>query len=548
MSPTATEPTPSPPRSPDSPGEPVSWRARLAEGPIAPIVVALAVHGVGLGGGFALDDVPDIVRHPVVGGDAPWWSVLNYNFMGAPLGEGVNTIRPLTTLELAAEWALWGDAAWLFHLTSVLLFAGLVWAAHGLARDLFRSGRLATVAASLFAVLAIHVEAVAMIANRAEVLSLLMVALMLRAALRGHTLAAALAYLAALLFKESAFLAPAALAWWFVVEHGPEELDLRKRGTIVGGLGVAALLFLAARMTLLPLDVSDQIVHPDNLLIGQPWAVRLWTPFVLLGRYLALTAAPVGLSYDYTYAAIPVALDLADPYGWLGALAVVGGGAGAVALWRREARWAKACLIALGGFAASYLLFSNSVFLIVILFAERLFLAPSLWLVLALVAAAWGGVEATREPERLKLLLGVAIGVVGVVQAPLAVNRTLDWRSDLTLMRAQVQTQPSSLKGRLAYASELVRHGRPDEALWHFGVAVAGRGRYPEPWSPPEGADQLPLEDRLRLLHGLIAPEVTPAAFMAQFGGMATGLLGEGVKPALERMRCVVVRGACGAR
>ncbi|MEL6182356.1 MAG: hypothetical protein AAFS10_25595, partial [Myxococcota bacterium] len=256
------------------------------------------------------------------------------------------------------------------------------------------------------------------------------------------------------------------------------------------------------------------------------------------GRYLWLSLAPVGLSYDYTYAAIPIEVNLMDPYLLVGSVALMASVVGTLALWKREEPWARAALGSLGAFFVSYALFSNTLFLIVILFAERLFLAPSLWLI-ATCAALSEGVAQSPDGERAARLLAAGALLVVLLQTPLAVVRTLEWRSNMTLFQAQVSTQPNSLKGRLAYAQALISVNQPHEALWHFGVAVAGRGAFPEPWQAPTEADRLPVAQRLAMLPRLIAPGAPPELFLENFRPMATKMLGPGVHEALDTIATV---------
>lgn len=67
-------------------------RLAAVRGYLLPVVIAVLAHGLGLGGEFVADDIPDILQHPVVTGAAPIGEVLDYNYMGAPLGEGANTL------------------------------------------------------------------------------------------------------------------------------------------------------------------------------------------------------------------------------------------------------------------------------------------------------------------------------------------------------------------------------------------------------------------------------------------------------------------------
>lgn len=502
---------------------------------ILPVAVALAAHGVGIGGDFVGDDIPDIVEHPVVGGGAPLTELFDYNVMGDPRGEGANTIRPLATLMFALEWRLAGPRPAVFHALSVLWFVALVVIAQRTMGRLL-SPRAAAAGAALFAALAIHVDAVALIANRPEVCSLLFALLALGAAVDGRTAAACALYLVALLFKESAFLLPAIAAWWIAAADRPSALHPRRRGKPVLALALLAAAFFAGRSLLLSFDVSGAILPADNPLLIAEAPARLWMPWVLLGEYLELTAIPVDLAFDHTYAAIPVDADLSRGTGWLG----VGFGAALVAIaalrFSRGPRAAgplRALAVAAGGFAASYALFSNSLVLIVTLFAERLFLAPSLFLALGLAAA--GAALAPRIGSRpIRIAAGAGIALIVCTQIALAAARTWECRSERSLLAAQVAARPDSVKGQLYRARVLARGGEHLEAIWHLGVAAAGRAAFPGPFEAPR-REGVPIRARLAELPELLAPEESPRAFWAGFRSFVARTLGPASAAALDR-------------
>lgn len=500
-----------------------------------PVVIALVAHAASLDGEFVADDEPDIVDHPVVSGQEPWYRVLDYDYMGAPIGTGANTVRPLATLLFASEWRVWGAEPVLFHALSLACFLVLVWLTTGLFRELIPKP-YAVASAAVFAAMAIHVDAVGLIANRAEVLSLLLVVVSLRAALRDRMFWATVAYLAALLCKESAFLLPLLVLWHRVVFHGVGSLRLGRKGRGVLVLAAAGTLFLVLRSLLVSIDIGAYVLPADNMLQIQPLATRIWMPFALLGRYLSLTLLPVGLAFDHTYDAIPVGVDPADVHAWIGIVFSLVSLAGLVSWYRAEKRGQgeplRPVAFAIGGFFISYALFSNSVFLIVTIFAERLFLAPSLWLALLGGAAAHLLVE--RHAAAKRWLLGVA-GVLVAVQLGFSVNRSLDVRDDLSLFSAQVQAQPDSVKGRLYYAQSLAAHGDYDEAVWQLGVAMSGRNRFPERWSVPQIEGEVPIDERLQLLPGLLAPQAPRDRFWIEFRRAAVEWLGKRVAPVIDR-------------
>ena len=501
-----------------------------------PIAVALVAHGIGIGGEFVADDIPDIVEHPIVGGGESLAGLLDYNYMGEPRGQGANTLRPLATLELAIEWRLFGNRPAVFHLITLAWFVLLVLAVQRTLRRLV-SETAAVWGAALFAAMAIHVDAVAMTANRPEVCSLALALFALGSALDGKGVRSVVLYLAAVLYKESAFLTPAVIAWWLISTEGIAALAWRRRGRVVLALAFAAATFFAARSALLSVDIEAFILPADNPLLGESLAVRSWMPMVLLGEYLQLSFAPIDLAFDYTYAAIPVDANLGRLSGWLGLL-FASLLTAIVALRLRRGERAGTTLRNLaavaGGFALSYALFSNSVLLIVTLFAERLFLAPSFFLVAGLTCAAVAVVPRI-EARGVRQLLAIGAALFIALQVLLAAQRTVETSNSRTLLAAQVEAQPDSVKGHLYYARELGRAGEYEEAVWHLAIATAGRNRFPRPFVAPRLAGA-PIAERYAALPELLAPGDPPTAFWPAFRAFAVRRLGAGAGLAIDRV------------
>ncbi|MEW6270197.1 MAG: hypothetical protein AB1689_12980, partial [Thermodesulfobacteriota bacterium] len=133
----------------------------------AVFVAALVVYAGTLSNGFPFDDAIQVEQNLYVRSLAHVPAILSQ-----PTWPGY-VYRPLPTLTYAATWALVGPAPWLHHLTSALLHAGVSVLVLLLLARVF-GARVALLAALLFAVHPIHVEAVASVANRTELLAALL--------------------------------------------------------------------------------------------------------------------------------------------------------------------------------------------------------------------------------------------------------------------------------------------------------------------------------------------------------------------------------------
>lgn len=389
--------------------------------------------------------------------------------------------RPLPTFTYALTHALVGANPWLYHLTSVVLHAlAAVLVLFCLRRVL--DEKVAAIGALLFAVHPAHVEAIASIANRTEllvaVLGLGALLLLLpspdgrrwRAAeVAGRVALEALLFLGALLAKESAvtfFLLLPLLAFTRRDVTGDGQPLFRRmvRDCWPGMLAlvVATASYFVARGMVLSRPVVDPVIAPiDNWLVTLPAIERMVRAFVLLGRYVAILIAPHGLSADYSSATAGMARDLTTPQSIAFLLLAIGLAASVVVAWWRGSRtW----LFIGGWFFASFAITANVVLPIGVVFADRLAYLPSVALcaLLAVVLA-----RIASAPLRRTAVAGVAL-----LFASLTVSYAEVWHDNRTLFLYELRTSPESAWVQAGMGNELLRAGARDAARARFLEAL----------------------------------------------------------------------------
>jgi hypothetical protein len=186
---------------------------------LAPAALAMLALGSSvscLGNQWVQDDLVIIKVNTLVHTLARPWTFFIQSYWPAPYARDL--YRPFTTWLLAAEWVVGGGRPVLFRIVSILLYLGVTFAVYRLARRLGNRGA-AWVAAACFAVHPVHVEAVAVAVNQAELIVAGLLALLMTAyidrrrsgvPLTGRWVAAMSAgFGVALMFKEHAILLPA---------------------------------------------------------------------------------------------------------------------------------------------------------------------------------------------------------------------------------------------------------------------------------------------------------------------------------------------------
>lgn len=277
-----------------------SRRARLVG--LALAVLAFVAFCPALGYGFVYDDDLFVVQSPTVrAGLSP------QGLRAAWETRARGTWHPLTWLSLQLDYQLWGMNPRGFHLTNILLHAAntalLFVALRRMTGALWRSALVA----ALFALHPLHVESVAWVFERKDVLSTFFGLLATWAYVRyaerpgtGRYLMVALPYLLALLAKPMLVTLPFVfllLDYWPLGRLRPSALGTRHSALrlVVEKFPLLALAAASSAMTLFAW--RDVVGSAERY----PLAVRAENALVVYASYLAKTVWPVGLAPLYPH-------------------------------------------------------------------------------------------------------------------------------------------------------------------------------------------------------------------------------------------------------
>lgn len=462
-------------------------------GPLAPSVsrpraafLAVALAAVlpylhTLGHGFAYDDGVEVVDNAFIRSEQGLGRILS-SPVWAGAGHGSSAYRPLTTVTYALNHAVGGLAPSGYHLVNLLLHALVSILVLALALDLGLPLAAATLAGLLFAVHPVHVEAVANVAGRKELLvtafALGAVLLHGRGLRRGGLalLAAPLATCLAAFSKETGVMTVGLIAARdLLVGRGEVRAAPRRAATLYAGHLAAAVAYLAARWAVLGSMGMPGTPFLENPIADAPALQRVATAIALLGKGLQLLVAPATLSPDYSYAAFPPVAPPVDLRLALGLASVAA--VAALAAWpgeRRPARLAAVAIYGMGVFPGSNLLVPIGT-----IFGERLLYLPSVGFALGIAALAAGWLDGRRA--------AVARPIAGLALAMLALRGAWYarvWADDATLFAAGARIQPASAQMQLTHGGQLLARGQPAEAAAAFRRAAEILQGHPDAQAP----------------------------------------------------------------
>jgi tetratricopeptide (TPR) repeat protein len=438
----------------------------------------LAAYGPAYGSGFVnFDDDLYVTANPHVQAGLSW-----AGWVWAWTTTEVSNWHPLTWLSLQLDAQLYGERAWGFHLTSVLLHAAntvlLFWVLARMTGAVWR----AAVVAALFGLHPLHVESVAWVAERKDVLSTLFGLLALGAYVRyadwpalGRNFGVVILFALSLLAKPMLVTLPCLLVlldyWplgrlrWPATSGLAERWGARRPGVdpaslrwlVVEKLPLFLLVAVSTGATMFAQRQGGAMVTAEQL----PAGIRVGNALVSYVRYLANALWPEGLAVFYPHLRFQFPL-------WQGLAAGVVLAGITVAVLRQARRrpyllvgwlWYLGTLVPVIGLVQV----GNQAM------ADRYTYVPLIGLFIAVVWEAAELITARRVPRAVPV--GLACLVLGACMAATWVQAGY-WHDDVTLWEHTLAVTANNDVAHNNLGGALWRLGEKNEAVRHWEEAV----------------------------------------------------------------------------
>jgi len=455
--------------------------------PVISALIAATIYIPSLGHGYALDDQGDIVENEAV---QPYQSPVDvvlspYRWHVPPQR---SPYRPLTSLSF---WINGGSGGpWGFHATNVLLHAFATGLVTLLLVSLGGTGRWALVGGVVFAVHPVHVEAVANIVGRGDVLMTIFSLLGVLSFLdRSNTLArragaVAIAYAFALVSKENGVALPGLLMAVALLAPRSDTRGTSEAGDISDAYNATptsqtrsqlvsdCLVILPSFAVLagylaLRYQILGTLVHTDTApyITVLPGFERTTTAIANLAHLARLLVVPWDLIVDYGPAVVTTTRVFSLRFAaGLGTLLLAA--AGAFVMLRHDRRGT----LALAWVVVSTFVVSNVVLGIGVWVAERTLYLPSVGVAIAVVALATLCDQPAGRRFRpiFLVLLFLSIGA----GAWRTVSRIDTWQSTEVVLQTLAEEHPESFRSQWWLAQRITDSGDYERGLTWFDRAI----------------------------------------------------------------------------
>lgn len=443
----------------------------------AGLLVAAAAIGCSLravGNSYAQDDVPLVVEDARAHDLGKIREIFTEAYWPAPYQRDL--YRPLTSLLITLEWKAGHGASFSYKAVQLGIYGATAIAVLILALQLLPLGA-ATAAALLFAVHPVHVEAVALAVNQAEVIVGMILALAVAWYLakredgpigwRGEV-GLALTTLVAAHFKETGLMLAPLLVMAELLAVRQREAGWWPRLRRLGLWQALAGVIVIAIRAQIQGDRLSGTFTAETLEHASMWN-RAETMLQVVPEWLRLLLWPASLQADYS----PNVILPATGWGaaqWLGVAIILLVGVLAVRLFRRAPAFTYGIVwVAIGIFPVSNVLVPTGITM-----AERTLFLPSIGAMLAV--AALGAYALTTMPAarattwRRIFVAGTAgIALLGALRS---FSRMDIWRNSMTMWRQTLIDAPDSYRARVAFGTLLYRHGWPDRGIESYRQAL----------------------------------------------------------------------------
>lgn len=401
------------------------------------VVAAFGAHVPVLGNGFLnWDETEYVLRNPFLRSfsSASLRAIFTRSFVG--------NYHPLTMLSLNLDYRLGGLEPWIYHLTNLILHLCNTILVYVFVFLLSKRFGVAAFTAALFGVHTLHVESVAWVAQRKDVLyaffyfgALIAYLHFVRTDKRRYLAAALAAFALSLSSKAMAVTLPMVLLAVDVFEGR----DIFSRKVLVEKLpffllsitfGVVAIVIQS------PTAIARSVGHEFGLL------ERVAIASYAFVQYLAKLALPIGLSAIYPY---PARSDFGLPVSfWLCPLVV----AALLAVTTYFAGRARTASFGFFWFVVNIALVLQLLPVGDAIMADRYTYVSSVGIFVSLAALAGALLE--RWPRATPLLLCAGLAYLGLLSG-LTFHRCAVWRDDMSLwsdILTKYPTEPTALNGR----------------------------------------------------------------------------------------------------
>lgn len=426
-------------------------------------LLACAASFTGIHNQFAYDDVYVIQRAARLHTLAHWWHFFEQTYWSKEWGG--DGYRPLTILGFAAQWVVGHGSPFIYHALNIVLYAAMCVAVFWvMTRVLPRAP--AWIAAALFAVHPVHVEAVANVVGQSELtvglLLTLAVGLYITGRERGplslgRQLAIGVIYVAAMLFKEHGItlVALVALAEMTVVrDPRPLRQRLVEIRPLLLGMVALAMAFLWARSQVItgPLTGFNPYVVFQGLHLSN--SDRILTMIGLAPNWARLMLWPAHLATEYSPPMTEVAQGIRITQ-LPGLLMMIG----AVGLLFATRKKMPAASFGLGWVMIAISPVSNLVVPAGFLIAERTLLFPSVGAMI-FVGATIPYVYEWLAARRLQWVGATAVAALLVAGGWRSAVRQKIWFDDDTLFKQAVVDAPDSYRAHYILGSWYMQNQR----------------------------------------------------------------------------------------
>jgi tetratricopeptide (TPR) repeat protein len=435
--------------------------------------LALAASLNSVANAFVYDDVALIQNATRVHSLDGWWREFGRTYW--PGGDGY---RPLTVIAWRLQWLLGDGSPALFHATNVALHVtgsiAVLWLALSVLPPV-----AATIAAALYAVHPVHVEAVANVVGQSELAVALLIVLAMAVYLHGRRsdrlttgrwITIAVLYGLACLIKEHAIVLPlliVAAELTVVRDPTPVATAVTRLRLPLLALALIASSYLLARSRVVidglsgfrPFVVFDVLnLSTTNRILTMIGAAPEWVRLLLWPQRLATQYAPpdIEIAQGLSIALLP-------------GLLILGG---IVALMLATRRRSPITSFGIAWVIITLLPSSNFIVPAGFIIAERTLLLPSVGAMIALASAipwlerAFAGRRVVRTASAAAIVAVVALGAVH------SYRRNTIWRDDDRLWRQGVVDSPNSYLAHFRLGLHLLSSGEYREGEAHYRRAI----------------------------------------------------------------------------